>query len=153
MNRPFLDRLADPDRPVVVACVEEAEVDERCAFVGKKKTQRWLWQALDHRTGTVLAYVLGSREDQAFLALKGLLEPFGIRHFFTDRWGAYHRHLNPAEHEAGKRFTQPLERKHLTLRTRIKRLVRKTICFSKSVEIHDTVTGLFINRYEFGRVV
>ena len=63
MNRPFLDRLADPDRPVVLARVEEAEVDEMWAFVGKKKTQRWLWQALDHRTGTVLAYVLGSRED------------------------------------------------------------------------------------------
>jgi hypothetical protein len=50
-------------------------------------------------------------------------------------------------------LTQQLERKHLTLRTRIKRLVRKTICFSKSVEMHDTVIGLFINRYEFGGAV
>ncbi|MBD2463520.1 transposase, partial [Oscillatoria sp. FACHB-1407] len=33
----------------------------------------------------------------------------------------------------GKANTQKIERKHLTLRTRIKRLVRKTICFSKSV--------------------
>jgi len=39
---------------------------------------------------------------------------------------------------------------HLTLRTRIKRLARKTICFSKSVFMHDTVIGLFVNRYEFG---
>ena len=46
---------------------------------------------------------------------------------------------------------QPLfkQRKHLTLRTRIKRLARKSICFSKSVKIHDLVIGLFINRYEF----
>ena len=42
-----------------------------------------------------------------------------------------------------------IERKHLTLRTRIKRLVRKTICFSNSIELHDIVIGLFINRYEF----
>lgn len=153
MNRPVLDRLADPDRPVILARIEEAEVDEMWAFVGKKKTPRWLWQALDHRTGTVLAYVLGGREDHAFLALKALLKPFGIRRFFTDGWGAYQRHLDPAEHKVGKRFTQPLERKHLTLRARIKRLVRKTICFSKSTEMHDTVIGLFINRYEFGRVV
>jgi insertion element IS1 protein InsB len=36
------------------------------------------------------------------------------------------------------------------LRTRIKRLARKTICFSKSIELHDIVIGLFVNRYEFG---
>jgi insertion element IS1 protein InsB len=42
-----------------------------------------------------------------------------------------------------------LERKHLTLRTRLKRLVRKTICFSKSIPMHDLVIGLFINRFEF----
>lgn len=45
---------------------------------------------------------------------------------------------------------QKIEKKHLTLRTRIKRLARKTICFSKSEEMHDIVIGLFINRYEFG---
>jgi len=53
----------------------------------------------------------------------------------------------------GKRNTQKLERKHLTLRTRIKRLVRKPICFSKSTEMHDIVIGLFINRFEFGMEV
>ena len=57
--------------------------------MGKKAAPHWLWQALDHRTGTVLAYVFGRREDQAFLELKALLEPFGIRWFFTDGWGAY----------------------------------------------------------------
>ena len=49
-----------------------------------------------------------------------------------------------------KALLQSLERKHLTLRTRIKRLARKTICFSKSVVIHDTVIGLFINQFFFG---
>lgn len=34
--------------------------------------------------------------------------------------------------------------KHLTLRTRIKRLTRKTICCSKSEIIHKTIIGLFI---------
>ena len=42
------------------------------------------------------------------------------------------------------------ESKHLNLRTRIKRLVRRTICFSKTTTMHDLVIGLFINRYEFG---
>ena len=93
---------------------------------------------------------LRSREDRAFVKLKALLEPFGIRRLYTDGWGAYRRHLDPRRHVVGKRRTQQLERKHLTLRTRIKRLVRKTICFSKSVQMHNLVIGLFINRFEFG---
>ena len=36
------------------------------------------------------------------------------------------------------------------LRTRIKRLVHRTICFSKTEQMHDLVIGLFINHYEFG---
>jgi insertion element IS1 protein InsB len=73
--------------------------------------------------------------------------------YYTDYWGAYTRHLDPEEHTPGKRNTQKIERKHLTLRTRIKRLVRKTICFSKSTQMHDIVIGLFVNRYAFGRAV
>ena len=43
-----------------------------------------------------------------------------------------------------------IESKHINLRTRIKRLVRRTLCFSKTEQMHDLVIGLFINRYEFG---
>jgi insertion element IS1 protein InsB len=125
-------------------------MDEMWSFVRCKKQERWLWHAIDHDTGAVLAYVLSDHKDSAFLGLKALLEPFGISQFYTDGWGAYQRHLNPADHSVGKRNTQKIERKHLTLRTRIKRLVRKTICFSKTIVMHDTVIGLFINRFEFG---
>ena len=97
-----------------------------------------------------LPYVLGRRKDEVFLKLKALLEPFGITRYYTDYWGAYTRHLDADEHQPGKRNTQQIERKHLTLRTRIKRLVRKTICFSLSTQMHDIVIGLFVNRYEFG---
>ena len=36
----------------------EAEMDEMWSFVQSKRQQRWLWHAIDHRTGDVLAYVL-----------------------------------------------------------------------------------------------
>lgn len=35
---------------------------------------------------------------------------------------------------------------NLTLRTRLKRLNRKTIGYSKSVELHEKVIGTFIER-------
>ncbi len=97
--------------------------------------------------------MLGERKDRGFLELKGLLEPFGISRFYTDDWGAYQRNLDPEQHIIGKGNTQKIERKRLTLRTRIKRLARTTICFSKTEEMHDIVIGLFVNRYEFGLAV
>ena len=39
---------------------------------------------------------------------------------------------------------QKSERKHLTLRTRLKRLARTTLCFSRSYLMHDLVIGLYI---------
>jgi insertion element IS1 protein InsB len=57
--------------------------------------------------------------------------------------------LEEEERVENKAELQSLERKHLTLRTRIKRLARKTICFSKSQTMHQTIIGLFINYYFF----
>lgn len=109
-----------------------------------------MWHAIERKSGKILAYVFGDRSGGVFLQLKALLLPFGISRFYTDDWGAYKRHLEPSKHKVGKQNTQKIENKHLNLRTRIKRLTRKTICFSKTVFMHDLVIGLFINRYEFG---
>jgi insertion element IS1 protein InsB len=45
---------------------EEAEVDDMWSFVGKKTPQPWLWHAMDHRTGVVLASVWGTHQDDVF---------------------------------------------------------------------------------------
>jgi len=149
VNYPLLEQLDLETLDVDLYEVEEAEMDEMWSFVGSKKQQRWLWHAIDHATGSILAYVLAPHKDQALVKLVNLLKPFGIKRCFTDAWGAYERILDPDTHLIGKQNTQKIERKHLTLRTRIKRLARKTICFSKSIVMHDIVIGLFINRYEF----
>jgi insertion element IS1 protein InsB len=153
VNTGLLRTLHSTETTVNIERAGEAEMDEMWSFVGKKGHQRWLWHAIDHHTGAVLAYVFGRRKDEVFLRLKALLEPFGLTRYFTDHWGAYTRHLESDVHSPGKRNTQNIERTHLTLRTRIKRLVRKTICFSKSTRMHDIVIGLFVNRYAFGRAV
>jgi insertion element IS1 protein InsB len=68
--------------------VEESELDEMWSFVESKKNPRWLWHAIDRTTGQVLAYVFGRRKDEVFRALKKLLEPFEIKKYCTDGWGA-----------------------------------------------------------------
>jgi insertion element IS1 protein InsB len=128
-----------------------SELDEMWSYVRSKANPRWLWHAIDHRSGTVLAYVFGRRQDAVFLQLKALLEPFGITRFYTDGWGAYERHLETEQHEVGKANTRKIESKHINLHTQIERLMRRAICFSKTKHMHDLVLGLFINRYEFGR--
>jgi insertion element IS1 protein InsB len=153
VNARLLPTLDPLHVDVILRQVEQAEMDEMGSFVGSKSQQRWLWHALDHDTGQLLAYVFGPREDGTFVQLKELLAPFGITRFYTDGWGAYRRHLDPSTHTVGKQHTQKIERKHITFRTRIKRLTRKTICFSCSMLMHDLVIGLFIKRYEFGYVV
>ncbi len=65
-----------------------SELDDMWSFVARKTHPRWLWHAIDHHTGKVLAYVFGRRKDTVFLKLKALLEPFGITRYYTDGWGA-----------------------------------------------------------------
>jgi len=154
INHGLIDSLQQVENTeVVISRISEAEADEMWSFVKSKANQRWLWHAIDHKTGKILAYTFGKRSDEVFLELRGLLEPFGIKKFYTDGLGAYMRNITHSNHEVGKKNTQKIERKHLTLRTRVKRLARKTICFSKLERMHDIVIGLFINTHEFGLVI
>ena len=69
---------------------------------------------------------------------------------YSDNNFAYHDVIPSNILKIGKDNTQKIERKHLTFRTRLKRLARKTICFSKSLSMHKTMLNLLINVLEFG---
>ena len=112
------------------------------SFVRAKATARWLWHALDDHPGRVLAYGVGTRKGAEFLHLNALLAPFGITHYDTDKAGVYQRYLPLAQHLVRKLTIQKIERKHFTLRTHLKHLARKTLCFSRSWVMHDLVIGL-----------
>jgi len=67
----------------------------------------------------------------------------------SDNWGSYAREVPKDNHLTGNIFTKRIERNNLTLRTRIMRIARKTICFSRSVELQEKVIGAFIEKYMF----
>tara|TARA_R110002072_G_C7814920_1_gene522843 strand:+ start:256 stop:528 length:273 start_codon:yes stop_codon:yes gene_type:complete len=48
-------------------------------------------------------------------------------------------------HKSGRRITNHIERGHLTLRTQIKRLVRKTINYSKFKEMFEAIMPLYFD--------
>ena len=98
---------------MVLYRVDAAEVDDMWSFVQRKKEPGWLWQAIDHRSGQVLADVFGRRKDEVFLKRRGLLKPLGITPYDPAYFGAYTRHIDAAEHRPGKRYTQKIARKHV----------------------------------------
>ena len=127
-------------------------MDEMWSYYHDKKHQAWLWWAVEHKTNTPLAYVFGTREHKYLDELLKLLSPFNIVKVYADNNFAYSNKIDKDKLVIGKKNTQKIERNHLTLRTHIKRLCRKTICFSKNLEIHKAVIGTFINIFFYQRI-
>jgi insertion element IS1 protein InsB len=126
-----------------------AEMDEFWSFVQNKKNQRWTWYAIERRSGIILAWHNGKRRDEDFLVLWKMLLQFPVTLYHTDNWGSYSKYIPANMHQIGKDNTWKIERKNLNFRTHLKRLNRKTICFSKNEQIHDNVIGTYIERYYF----
>lgn len=152
MNKEYLKKCNLKKKiDIVVSNVISAEMDEMRSFYHDKQHQIRLWWAADHETNTPLAYTFGTREYKYLDKLLELLKPFNIGTVYADNNFAYESRITDKTLISGKKNTQKIERNHLTLRTRIKRLARKTICFSKNQDIHKAVIGTFINIFFFGR--
>ncbi|WP_249542852.1 IS1 family transposase, partial [Escherichia coli] len=149
----------------VIVC---AEMDEQWGYVGAKSRQRWLFYAYDRLRKTVVAHVFGERtmatlgrlmsllspfdvviwmtDGMATLGrLMSLLSPFDVVIWMTDGWPLYESRLKGKLHVISKRYTQRIERHNLNLRQNLARLGRKSLSFSKSVELHDKVIGHYLN--------
>ena len=120
-------------------------MDEMWSFYHDKSHQIWLWWAVEHTTNTPVAFTFGTRKHKYLDELMELLKPFKIKKVYADNNFAYQEKIDSDILETGKKNTQKIERNHLTLRTRIKRLARKSICFSKDKTIHETLIASFIN--------
>jgi len=104
-----------------------AECDEQWRFVQNKAGKRWLWYILEKSIQKVLAFVFGERDNQTFQSLVDLIPSRTIDRLGTDDWKSYQSIRFTPIHRIGKDLTWQIERKNLDLRTRIKRLARRTI--------------------------
>ncbi|WP_425623795.1 IS1 family transposase [Klebsiella pneumoniae] len=126
----------------VIVC---AEMDEQWGYVGAKSRQRWLFYAYDRLRKTVVAHVFGERTIATLGRLMSLLSPVDVVIWMTDGWPLYESRLKGKLHVISKRYTQRIERHNLNLRQHLARLGRKSLSFSKSVELHDKVIGHYLN--------
>jgi IS1 family transposase len=97
-----------------------------------------------------IAYSFGTREHKCLDELCALLAPFKIKIVYSDDNFAYKKRITQSVVITGKRNTQRIERKRLSLRTWCTKLVRKGIRFSKTHLMHRIVVGLVINFWFFG---
>ena len=151
MNPYVIDEQeADTLHSLEVEVCMHVDADEQWSYVGNKKNQRWLWYVRESISGIILAYTFGRRKDEVFEELQSSLSHLPIKHWYTDNWATYSRAIPVWQgHSSHKMYMQKSERQNLNFRTHIKRLGRKTICFSKSEEVHDKVIGAYIEEYCF----
>jgi len=93
----------------------------------------------------IVAHVFGERTLATLERLLSLLSAFEVVVWMTDGWPLYESRLKGKLHVISKRYTQRIERHNLNLRQHLARLGRKSVSFSKSVELHDKVIGHYLN--------
>jgi IS1 family transposase len=107
------------------------EIDEMWTFIKSKQDFTWITYAIERETKNVIAFFVGRKTKETIRPLINkvlLLQPSRI---YTDRLNIYPSLIPKEIHRRFQYCTNKIERMNLTLRTHIKRLSRKTTCFSK----------------------
>ena len=132
------------------------EADEMWSFVAKKVRKRWLWTVMNRRTRQIIAFVIGDRSEKTCQKLwEQIPAPYRSHQSYSDFWSAYAKVFPSDTHESvGKDSgqTNHMERWYNRLRQSNARFVRKTLSFSKSDEMHEIVTRLFIVQYNLSLI-
>ncbi|OKW51970.1 transposase [Escherichia coli] len=111
----------------------ESRLKGKLHVISKRYTQR------------IERHNLNLRQHLTLGRLMSLLSPFDVVIWMTDGWPLYESRLKGKLHVISKRYTQRIERHNLNLRQHLARLGRKSLSFSKSVELHDKVIGHYLN--------
>ena len=105
------------------------EVDEIKTFVGRKKDHIWVAYALNCADKSVVCFSVVPRTNETLSKVTDKLT--NARLIYTDKLRQYKTLISPEIHRISHRGTNHIERHNLTIRTHIKRLTRRTICFSR----------------------
>ncbi|PJJ67127.1 IS1 family transposase [Chryseobacterium geocarposphaerae] len=122
---------------------QQYELDEMRIFIKKKANPQWLVYAINKNTKTIAAFYIGKRTNKTLNAVIKTVMHSKPQKIYTDKLRNY-QYLIPKEIHDTKRFgTNSIERKNLSIRTHLKRLNRRTICFSKSSLILGCILKIY----------
>ena len=124
---------------------KQVQIDEFWTFVKhRKQGKRWVWYAYDKETKQILAFHIGKRNDKSCKALMKKLSHLQIETYCTDSWKSYKKYIPKEKHIISKKKTTHIERRNRDFRTHLKRLARKTVCFSKKDDMHYGIIKTYI---------
>lgn len=128
------------------------QCDEMWSYVGSKENPVWIWLAMDLESRRIVAVHFGDRTLEDARAFKEKLPPIYLEHacIDTDGLAAYRKIFLWCDHgrwRKGDGMTSHIERFNLTLRTRIARLTRRSLCFSRKLNRHKAFIINFIQHY------
>lgn len=111
------------------------EVDEMRTFYKSKTRLLWIVIALRSNTKQVADFAVGTRTIKTLKKVIDTVLLSGAEKIYTDKLHLYNYIIPANIHSCKKYGTNHIERKNLSLRTHLKRLNRRTICFSKSTAV------------------
>ena len=130
-------------KPAIVLNQTELEVDELHTFIGRKGNEYWLAYALNKENGQVVDFVLGRRSKRTLRTLTNTLLLSGVGMIRTDGLSIYRSLIPRNRHQYGAYCINHIERKNLTVRTHLKRLSRRTICYSRSLSMLESCLRIY----------
>ncbi|KAM3101273.1 IS1 family transposase [Phormidesmis sp. 146-12] len=124
-----------PDAPQESEIPEVGELDELETYVGFKKNKVWIWTAVNHFRAGILAWVVGDHSAETFKPLWQIVCCWHCYFYVTDGWKVYPSFIEEGDHIVSKTYMTRVEGENTRLRHYLARLHRKTLCYSKSVEM------------------
>lgn len=109
------------------------EVDELRTYYKCKTKLLWVVYALQKDTKQVVEFAVGARTKTTLQKVISTLCMSDATIINTDKLNLYGYIIPQAIHATKQYGTNNIERKNLSLRTHLKRLNRRTICFSRSI--------------------
>lgn len=119
------------------------EVDELRTFIGSKKRLVWVAYALERKSKKVVSFYVGARTNKTLRIVLKSLQLSEAKRIYTDGLPNYLYIIERNLHKVTRFGTNHIERFNLNLRTHLKRLNRRTICFSRNLSIISAVLKIY----------
>ena len=125
------------------------ELDELETFVGKKQNKLWIWTAVAHFAPGILGWVVGDHSAATFRSLWNAISVWECYFWVSDGNPVYPGFIPTGDHIVSKTYMTRVEGENTRLRHYLARLHRRTLCYSKSVEMLKHSLRLLIHYLKF----
>ena len=119
------------------------EMDELRTYCKNKTSECWVMYSINKYTGKVIDLVVGRRTKENLGKVVKSVLSHSPKRIYTDKLTSYQSLIPSAVHRTFPYSTNKIERKNFTLRTHLKRVCRKTICYSRHEKMLECCLKLY----------